>query len=377
MANVGLVGEAQQAKFPLGTALLQDLEQAQDGLPVRGVPIDEVFQHRQLGAARQHHAAGGEAITSGAAYLLAVVLDGFGQIVVNDPADIGLVDAHAKGDGGDDAVESAGHEVVLDLAAQGGIQPRMIGTGADADGLQLIGALLRTLLQGDVDDGGGCGIAAQFVTQPTIAGTAGQRNDGEIQIGAIETCHHQILGLDGKFGLHVCHDRRGGGGGEQQYLGNGEIAAMVRQLQVVGPKVVAPFRDAVRLVHHQQGERHLGDEAAKALVLEALHRDHQDLELAVTGLLHHPPTLLGGLAGVQGGGGDPLALQEGELIVHQRQQGGDDQGQMGQCQRGQLVAEGLACTGREDGSRTLAGQQAADHRFLAGSQLIEAEVSGQ
>ena len=133
----------------------------------------------------------------------------------------------------------------------------------------------------------------------------------------------------------------------------------------------------MRLVHHQQGERHLGDEAAKALVLEALHRDHQDLELAVTGLLHHPPTLLGGLTGVQGGGGDPLALQEGELIVHQRQQGGDDQGQMGQCQRGQLIAEGLACAGREDGRRTLAGQQAADHRFLAGSQLIEAEVSGQ
>ncbi len=145
-----------------------------------------------------------------------------------------------------------------------GSQPRMIGTGADADGLQLIGALLRTLLQGDVDDGGGCGIAAQFVTQPTITGTASQRDDGEIQIGAIETRHYQILGLDGEFGLHVCHDRRGGGGGEQQYLGNGEIAAMVRQLQVVGPKVVAPFRDAVRLVHHQQGERHLGDEAAES-----------------------------------------------------------------------------------------------------------------
>ncbi|MNP74676.1 hypothetical protein D3C76_1715970 [compost metagenome] len=63
--------------------------------------------------------------------------------------------------------------------------------------------------------------------------------------------------------------------------------------------------------------------------------------------------------------------------MHQCDQRGDDQGQMRQCQCRQLIAEGLAGAGGEDGRRTLAGQQAADHLFLAGSQLIEAEVSGQ
>ena len=135
MANVGLVGEAQQAEFPLSAALAHDIEQVRDGVPVRRIPIDEVFQYRQLGAARQHGAAGGKPVTSGAAYLLAVVLDGLGQVVVNDPANVGLVDAHAKGDGGHDAVESASHEVVLDLAAQGGIEPRMVGACPDAAGL--------------------------------------------------------------------------------------------------------------------------------------------------------------------------------------------------------------------------------------------------
>ncbi len=140
---------------------------------------------------------------------------------------------------------------------------------------------------------------------------------------------------------------------------------------------MTPLRDAVGFVHHQQGEGDLGDEAAKAFVLEALYRDHQDLELAIAGLLHHAPALFHRLAGVQGRGRDPLALQEGELIVHQRQQGGDDQGQVRQCQSGQLVAEGFASPGREDGRRTLARQQTADHRLLTRAQLIEAEVSCQ
>lgn len=92
----------------------------------------------------------------------------------------------------------------------------------------------------------------QLLAQPGIAGTAGQREDGQIQIGSVETGDHQIVPVDGKFCLHVRHDGRGGGGGQQQHLGDGQFTAMIRQLEVVGAKVVAPLRDAVGLVHHQQ-----------------------------------------------------------------------------------------------------------------------------
>ncbi len=92
--------------------------------------------------------------------------------------------------------------------------------------------------------------------------------------------------------------------------------AVVRQLEVVGAKVVSPLRDTVRLIDDQQRERHLLDEAAKALVLEPFHRDHQDLELAIAGLLHHLSTLFRTLARVESGCADPLAFKEGELIVH-------------------------------------------------------------
>ena len=121
----------------------------------------------------------------------------------------------------------------------------------------------------------------------------------------------------------------------------------------------------------------MGDETAKAFVLEPLYRNHQDLELAIAGLLHHPAALFRCLAGVQSGGGDPLAAQKGELIVHQGQQGRDDQGQVGQCEGGQLITEGFPRASREDGCGALAGQQTTDHRFLPGPQAIKAEVSGQ
>ncbi|MNR20297.1 hypothetical protein D3C85_1371310 [compost metagenome] len=46
LTDVGVIGEAQQTEFPLGAALAQDLEQGQDRGSVRGIPIDEVLQHR-------------------------------------------------------------------------------------------------------------------------------------------------------------------------------------------------------------------------------------------------------------------------------------------------------------------------------------------
>ncbi|MNH36276.1 hypothetical protein D3C79_970490 [compost metagenome] len=104
----------------------------------------------------------------------------------------------------------------------------MIGAGPDPRPLQQLGALQRRVLQGDVDDGGRRGIAPQLLTEPIVAGVAGQRDNAQIQIGAVEAGHHQILLVDAELGLHVRHDRRGSGGGEQQHLGNIQLAAMGR-----------------------------------------------------------------------------------------------------------------------------------------------------
>ena len=48
-----------------------------------------------------HPRIGGQAVAAGAAGFLVIALDALGQIEVRDEAHVGLVDAHAEGDGGD------------------------------------------------------------------------------------------------------------------------------------------------------------------------------------------------------------------------------------------------------------------------------------
>ena len=62
--------------------------------------------HLAVGEGVEQDGAGGLAVASGAADLLVVGLDGAGERGVDDGADVGFVDAHAEGDGGDDDFES-------------------------------------------------------------------------------------------------------------------------------------------------------------------------------------------------------------------------------------------------------------------------------
>ena len=58
--------------------------------------------HLAVGEAVEEYGARGLAVSSGSADLLVVGLDGGGQGIVDDGADVGFVDPHAKSDGGDD-----------------------------------------------------------------------------------------------------------------------------------------------------------------------------------------------------------------------------------------------------------------------------------
>ena len=59
----------------------------------------------------------GRAVAAGAADFLVVALDVFGQVVVNHPAHVALVDAHAEGDGGHDHLQVVLQKGFLRLAA--------------------------------------------------------------------------------------------------------------------------------------------------------------------------------------------------------------------------------------------------------------------
>ena len=99
-------------------------------------------------------ASAGQAVAARAARLLVVALDGLGQVVVHDEAHVGLVDAHAEGDGGDDDVDLVAREGVLYARALVRRQAGVVGGGAARRPAAAVGDLLDALAREAVDDAG-------------------------------------------------------------------------------------------------------------------------------------------------------------------------------------------------------------------------------
>ena len=71
------------------------------------------------------------------------------------------------------------------------------------------------------------------------------------QVGTIATVANRAFRLDIEGSAHVFqHLRRSGRGQRQQTLGTA-LAGELNQLEIVGPEVVSPFRNAMRLVDRE------------------------------------------------------------------------------------------------------------------------------
>src|SRR5450755_1533883 len=64
--------------------------------------LDEKFGRTNVGSAEEQGAARRISVASGAAGFLVVAFQALGQVVMNDPTDVRLIDAHSEGDGRDD-----------------------------------------------------------------------------------------------------------------------------------------------------------------------------------------------------------------------------------------------------------------------------------
>ncbi|MNF59369.1 hypothetical protein D3C84_409550 [compost metagenome] len=283
--------------------------------------------------------------------------------------DVALVDAHAESDGGDDASGLPAHEPTLNRLALLMGQTRVVGLGLKPVLAQVLGNLLGGFLQGHIDDARLPDTLAHPLQKTATLVLAAHRFNQQIEVRPVESGGHHIVWCNGELRLHVGDHLGRGGRGQQQGLGDIELALVVRQLQVIGAEVVTPLGNAVRLVHHQQRDRHLLQEVAKALVLQALHGNHQDLQLATARPRHHLVGVVATLGRINTRCRDPVALQERQLVLHQRQQRRDHQCQVRQQQGGQLITQGLARPGRENRRCRTSGQHRTDCRFLARPEL--------
>ena len=210
----------------------------------------------------------GLAVAPGAARLLGVGFERARGLQVDEEADVGLVHAHAEGDGGDDdahiAVHEAAHAVGAVLGAEAGVVgERDVGVGAPL--LQFAvdqrGHLLAAIARGDVDDAGALLLAADVDDRAQLLlfvrdalHFVEEVRAEEADAHAAEVAAEPVGDLFGDLG------RRGRGEGQDGRLA--ERGEDLRHDQVVGAEVVAPEADAVRLVDHEQ--RDLGRAPARA-----------------------------------------------------------------------------------------------------------------
>ena len=221
----------------------------------------------------------GLAVAAGAADLLVVGLERAGQRGVDDGADIGLVDAHAEGDGGDDHLQFAGEEGGLHLLAALGVEAGVIGGGGEIV-LQVGGEAVGFVAGGRVDDGGPAIFRLQQLAGQLGALTGRRFDDFDGDVVAAEAVDEA-----GGFGEPellddiVLHHGRGGGG-QGDHRRRAEARQVAAEHAVVRPEVVAPLRDAVRLVDRDERRLALGEHLGKARDAQALRRDEEKVELA-------------------------------------------------------------------------------------------------
>ncbi|SCF80088.1 hypothetical protein GA0115255_106882 [Streptomyces sp. Ncost-T6T-2b] len=149
------------------------------------------------------------------------------------------------------------------------------------------------------------------------------------------------------------------------------------QRQIVGAEVVAPLGDAVRLVDREDGDLAPGQQGERGVQPQPLGRQVEDVELAREELRLHRAALVEVLRGVHEAGPDAEGPQGVDLVLHEGDQGGDDDAGAPPDQGRDLVAEGLSAAGRHEHDRVAARHHMLDDRALLAAERLVPEDAVQ
>ena len=160
-----------------------------DALALLGRGAVEDLAPPELDVARaiKRERVGGQSVAAGAADLLIIGFDRRGHVGVKDEADVGLVDAHAEGDGrADDAIVLA-LKGVLGAGANVMIEPGVIGERAPAGARKFGRELLRPAPRRAIDDARFALVRVEPAEE--LAGRVRFRPHGQKEVRAIERAH--------------------------------------------------------------------------------------------------------------------------------------------------------------------------------------------
>ena len=200
---------------------------------------------RAVAFVEEQHGIRRRAVASGPPRLLEVRLNGVGQVHVCHEAHVGLVDAHAESVGGHHDAHAPRHPVFLaDFLVEGretGVVEMRVNSFLIEHGRQFP----RAFAAAGVDH---CtaGHAAQDVQHFVYLVVRAAHHVA--QIFPREAHAVDALAAEGEALHHVVHYLNGRRGGEGEDR-TGQYFTQFGNAQIVGAEVVAPLRDAVRLVH--------------------------------------------------------------------------------------------------------------------------------
>ena len=186
---------------------------------------------------------------------------------MDDEADIGFIDAHAKGIGGHHHLHTVIQKIVLVFAAHLRLQLCVVSGRPDAPALQKTGGIVHLAGGAAIDDARILPLL-QHQLQQNRRLLAGQRTaGGKIQVWAVKAGGHFIRSLQRQMGADILPHPGGGCSGKGPHHRTlGQAVHKVPDAQVAGSEILPPLADAVGLVH-----RHHADGLLLGKTLEPRH----------------------------------------------------------------------------------------------------------
>ncbi len=287
--------------------------------------VDLAAAQRHVLKAVKGEGVGGQAVAAGAADLLVIGFDARGHVGVGDKTDVRLVHPHAEGDGGEGHDAVFAQEPVLIGVAARLVQPGVIDDGLEPLGRKKIGQPLRSRPRGAIDDAVLAAPRLQEMLQlfpRLVLGREGERNIRPVE-GMDENLRFRAKQPLRDLGAHEAV----GGGGEGDHLHLTEFFDALPDHAVFRAEIMAPFADAMGLVHGDAPDAGAGKRLDQPVHRQPLRRQEQKLQLSRADLRPGFAGLrLAGLR-VERGRREAQRLHLPDLVAHQRDKWRYHQGQ--------------------------------------------------
>ena len=257
--------------------------------------LQHLPQHHDVLQAVAHPRARRQPVAAGAAGFLVIGLNVFRQVEVRDEAHIGLVYAHAEGDGRGHDHAVLAQKSCLVFFARVFVHAGVVGERAHAVGRQPFRGLVDVVARQAVDDAGFARVFFADKFQQRAARVSFLVNRvGDVravQAGGVlfRVAKRQALG-------DVAAGRLVRGRGQRDARHIGETLGENGKLNVFRAEVMPPARHAVRLVYREQREWNISEHGQRAVGQQPLGRDIQHVQISAAQIAHDSPLLVVGHA---------------------------------------------------------------------------------